>query len=290
FWAMCFGRGLVATQEDFGNQGNLPTHPLLLDWLAAHFMESGWDVKALMKLIIMSKTYQQASVPSELAKKRDPENLLYSHYPAHRLSAEVIRDHALAASGLLVRQIGGPSVYPYQPPGIWKALATRNATEYKQQSGDSLYRRSMYTVWKRSSPPPSMLNFDAPDRYYCVVRRQNTATPLQSLGLMNDPQFVEAARQLGDRMIKEAGEKTEDRITFAFKSLTGTLPQPNDQVKIKEFYEKELASFRLDPDRTRQWLSIGEYPIDKSLDQAELAANASVASTIMNLDAFVTKR
>ena len=290
FWAMCFGRGLVATQEDFGNQGNLPTHPELLDWLAVHFMESDWDVKSLMKLIVMSRVYRQSSQPSELAKEQDPENLLYSHYPAHRLSAEVIRDHALAASGLLVREIGGPSVYPYQPPGIWKALATRNATEYRQQSGDSLYRRSMYTVWKRSSPPPSMLNFDAPDRYYCVVRRQNTATPLQSLVLMNDPQFVEAARQLGQRMIKEGGASTEDRITFAYKSLTGTMPLANDQVKIKEFYEKELASFREDPDRTRQWLSIGEYPVDKSLDQAELAANASVASTIMNLDAFVTKR
>ncbi|MEM1119431.1 MAG: DUF1553 domain-containing protein, partial [Bacteroidota bacterium] len=189
-WMMLFGKGLVATQEDFGNQGNLPSHPELLDYLAVDFVENGWDIKAFIKKIMLSATYQQSSVASEKAKVTDPTNDWYSHYPAFRLSAEIIRDNALAASGLLVDSIGGPSVYPYQPKGIWKALATRNATEYKQGQGDDLYRRSMYTIWKRSAPPPSMMNFDAPDRYYCTVSRQKTATPLQSLVLMNDPQYL----------------------------------------------------------------------------------------------------
>ena len=186
FWMMLFGKGLVETQEDFGNQGKLPSHPELLDWLAVDFVESGWDVKKLMKQLLLSATYRQSSLASEAS----PGNLLYSRFPAHRLSAETIRDKALAASKLLVPKIGGPSVYPYQPDGLWKALATRNATEYRQQSGDSLYRRSLYTIWKRSSPPPSMVNFDAPDRYKCVVRRQKTATPLQSHVLMDDHQFA----------------------------------------------------------------------------------------------------
>jgi hypothetical protein len=180
-WFQCFGKGLVSTQEDFGSQGGLPTHPALLDWLAVDLIEKGWDVKAFLKQLVMSATYRQSSVPGAEAAEIDVENLYYSYYPFNRLGAEVIRDQALAASGLLVRKIGGPSVYPYQPEGIWEALATRNATVYVQQHGDSLYRRSLYTVWKRSSPPPAMMNFDAPDRYYCVVRRQNTATPLQSL-------------------------------------------------------------------------------------------------------------
>ena len=182
-WAQCFGQGLVATQEDFGNQGNLPTHPALLDWLAVDLIEKDWDVKEFLKQIVMSATYRQSSVPSAQSKEMDVENIYYSYYPFHRLGAEVIRDQALAASGLLVPTIGGPSVYPYQPKGIWKALATRNATEYVQQHGDSLYRRSMYTIWKRSSPPPAMMNFDAPDRYYCVVRRQNTAHSFTIFGL-----------------------------------------------------------------------------------------------------------
>jgi hypothetical protein len=167
---MCFGQGLVSTPDDFGNQGSLPTHPELLDYLATRFMESGWDVKALMKMMVMSATYRQSSVVPSQAIEADPDNALYSRGPSFRLSAEMIRDNALAASGLLVRKIGGPSVYPYQPEGIWEALATRNKTHYEQGKGDDLYRRSLYTVWKRSSPPPSMMNFDAPDRYICMCK------------------------------------------------------------------------------------------------------------------------
>ncbi len=289
-WMQFFGKGLVATQEDFGNQGNLPTHPTLLDWLAVDLIEQDWDLKAFIKQLVMSATYKQASVRSEAAKERDVENLYYSYYPFHRLSAELIRDQALACGGLLVRTIGGPSAYPYQPKGIWKALATRNATEYVQQHGDNLYRRSMYTVWKRSSPPPAMTNFDAPDRYYCVVRRQNTSTPLQSLVLMNDPQFVEAARLCGERIMKEAGPLSEDRIDFAFKLLIARYPRSDEKEKMLSLYEEEVKAFTQNQERVQQWLSAGEYPVDQNLDNTELAAFTTVASTLMNFDEFVMKR
>ena len=289
-WAQCFGKGLVATQEDFGNQGNLPSHPALLDWLAVDLIEKGWDIKTFLKQLVMSATYRQSSVASEQARQMDIENLYYSYYPFHRLGAEVIRDQALAASGLLVRTIGGPSVYPYQPKGIWKALATRNATEYVQQHGDSLYRRSMYTVWKRSSPPPAMMNFDAPDRYYCVVRRQNTATPLQSLVLMNDPQFVEAARMCGERILTESGPNVEQQVIFAYKLLIGREPRADELEKMLLLHQEEIADFEKNPDRVSKWLSVGEYPVDQGLDPVRLAASTTVATTLMNFDEFVMKR
>ena len=289
-WFQCFGKGLVGTQEDFGSQGSLPTHPALLDWLAEDLIEKDWDIKAFLKQLVMSATYRQSSVPSVQAAEIDIENLYYSYYPFHRLGAEVIRDQALAASGLLVRKIGGPSVYPYQPEGIWEALATRNAKVYVQQHGDSLYRRSLYTVWKRSSPPPAMTNFDAPDRYYCVVRRQNTATPLQSLVLMNDPQFVEAARICGERIMKDAGTEPGKRIEFAFKLLIGRYPRTDEREKMLSLYSEELEAFEQDAARTEDWLSVGEYPVDESLDQVELAAYTTIASTLMNFDEFVIKR
>jgi hypothetical protein len=289
-WAQCFGKGLVATQEDFGSQGTLPTHPELLDWLAVEFIEEGWDVKALLKQIVMSATYRQSSITSEAARQTDEENIYYSYYPFHRLSAEVIRDQALAASGLLVRTTGGPSVYPYQPKGIWKALATRNATEYTQQHGDSLYRRSMYTVWKRSSPPPSMMNFDAPDRYYCVVRRQNTSTPLQSLVLMNDPQFVEAARMSAVQILKQSGPDPVQRVEFAFKLLIGRMPRSMEREQMEGFFQEEIKSFAQDPQRAEKLLAVGEYPVETSLNKVELAAWTTVASTLMNFDEFVMKR
>jgi len=289
-WAICFGKGIVETQEDFGSQGKLPSHPELLDWLAVDFMESGWDIKAFMKKLVLSATYRQSSVPSQDLSVKDPRNEWLSYYPPHRLPSELIRDNALAASGLLVREIGGPSVYPYQPKGIWKALATRNAIEYQQQQGDSLYRRSIYTIWKRSSPPPSMMSFDAPDRYSCTVRRQKTATPLQSLVLMNDPQFVEAARVLAERMLKATGEQIETKIQYAFKQLIGRSPRVEELDVLKSLYEEEVENFQKDEKRTDEWLSIGEYPVDESLDQVELASCTVVVSTIMNFEEFVIKR
>jgi hypothetical protein len=288
-WLMLFGRGLVETQEDFGSQGNLPSHPELLDWLAVDFMENGWNVKALIKKIVLSSTYRQSSLQPEKAKEADPQNLLYTHYPAHRFSAEIIRDQALAASGLLVQKIGGPSVYPYQPEGIWEALATRNDVKYRQQQGDSLYRRSLYTVWKRTAPPPSMLSFDASDRYFCLVRRQKTTTPLQSLVLMNDPQFVEAARLLGERMMKENDGEITDRISFAFRVLTSREPSNEELRILQNLYEEQILVFEEDKKKTIDWLSIGEYPADKNLNKTELASCSFIASTIMNFDEFVIK-
>jgi len=286
---MFFGRGFVATQEDFGSQGNLPSHPELLDWLAVDFVENGWDIKRLIKNIVLSSTYRQSSIGSEQTREEDPQNLWYSHYPAHRFPAEIIRDQALAVSGLLVKEIGGPSVYPYQPEGIWKALATRNDIEYRQQQGDSLYRRSLYTVWKRSAPPPSMLSFDAPDRYFCLVRRQKTTTPMQSLVLMNDPQFVEAARMLGERMIKETNGDAATKIVFAFKILTGRNPQKEELLVLENLYAEEIKIFEKDRKKTKAWLNTGEYPVDESLNKTTLATCAFIASTIMNFDEFVIK-
>ncbi len=287
-WSICFGEGLVVTQEDFGSQGDLPSHPQLLDWLAMRLIELDWDIKAFLKEIMMSATYQQSSITSPAQKDADPTNEYFSRYPASRLSAEIIRDQALAGSGLLVDKIGGPSVYPYQPKGIWKALATRNATEYRQQSGDSLYRRSLYTVWKRSSPPPAMLNFDAPDRYYCVVRRQNTSTPLQSLVLMNDPQFVEAARVLAEDMMRLNAE--DHGITLAFRRLLGRNPRKVELNNIERLYNSALEVYQRDPEAAAGLLATGEHPPDRQLDPADLAAHTMIASTIVNFDEFVTKR
>ncbi|MEM1124261.1 MAG: DUF1553 domain-containing protein, partial [Bacteroidota bacterium] len=226
----------------------------------------------------------------EMAKKKDPTNDWYAHYPAHRLSAEVIRDNALAASGLLEQKVGGPSVYPYQPKGIWKALATRNATQYEQGQGKDLYRRSMYTIWKRSAPPPSMMNFDAPDRYYCTVSRQKTATPLQSLVLMNDPQYVEAARVLAERTMQLSETNQEQKIDFVFKSLVGRKPDVTEKTSLSNLFEEVQADFKKDKKSVKELLSIGERPVNRQLDAVELSAYTMIASTVMNFDEFVMKR
>ncbi|PSR57170.1 hypothetical protein AHMF7605_04340 [Adhaeribacter arboris] len=290
FWQQCFGQGIVKTAEDFGNQGDLPTHPELLDYLAVTFRESNWNVKALLKTIVLSATYRQSSVPTTENKTKDPDNKLYSRAPSYRMSAEMIRDNALAASGLLTQKVGGKSVFPYQPAGIWEALATRNATHYETSKGPDLYRRSLYTVWKRSSPHPAMINFDVPDRYMCSVRRQKTSTPLQALVLMNDVQYVEAARILGERMIREGGSKPEQRITYAFRALTSRRPRANELAILEDLYQQEYADFAKDQELTEKLLREGEYPRDKKLPAAEVATCAVVANTLMNFDEFVIKR
>ena len=224
FWQNYFGFGLSKTADDFGNQGEMPTHPELLDWLATQFRASGWDVKAMQKLIVMSATYQQSSEKRKDLMEIDSENRLLARGATYRYAHEQIRDAVLAGSGLLVEKIGGPSVFPYQPAGIWEALATRNATSYKQNHGDSLYRRGMYTIWKRSSPPPSAITFDTPERYFCVVKRQKTSTPLQSLVMMNDPQYNEAARKLAERMMREGGTNEDARITLHIRQWYHVIP------------------------------------------------------------------
>jgi hypothetical protein len=289
-WAQLFGRGLVATPADFGSQGQLPTHPALLDWLATRFVASGWDLKALQKRLVLSATYRQSSNADAAARERDPANEWLSRGPAHRLSAEQVRDAALAASGLLVPTIGGPSVYPYQPAGLWEALATRNATTYEVGKGDDLYRRSLYTVWKRSSPPPSAISFDAAERLFCTVTRQRTSTPLQALVLLNDPQFVEAARALAARMIREAGGDAGGRIALGFRALTGRVPTSEERAALESLYRDELERFRRQRGAAATLLAVGASKPPPGIDAAELAAATVVASTVMNLDDAVTKR
>ncbi|GEO02867.1 hypothetical protein AAE02nite_05310 [Adhaeribacter aerolatus] len=290
FWQQCFGQGIVKTAEDFGNQGDLPTHPELLDWLAVNFRESGWNVKGLLKTMVMSATYRQSSVATEQSRTSDPDNKLFSRAPSYRLSAEMIRDNALAASGLLVKKVGGKSVFPYQPAGVWEALAVRNAVKYERGKGEDLYRRSLYTIWKRSSPHPAMINFDVPDRYMCSIRRQKTSTPLQALVLLNDVQFVEASRVLGEQMLKTGGSTPEAQITYAFRALTSRFPRPDELNILKNLYQEELQSFKQHPDQAEKLLQEGETKRDKTLRSAELATCAVVANTLMNFDEFVIKR
>jgi hypothetical protein len=215
-WQQFFGRGLVWTAENFGGQGAQPSHPELLDWLAKRFMDSGWDLKALQKLIVMSATYRQDSAASSALLLRDPDNVLLARGPATRLTAEMLRDNALASSGLLVTRVGGPSVKPYQPEGLWEEKSS--GWKYEVDKGDGLYRRSLYTYWKRTVPPPSMMLFDAAERNNCTARRQSTSTPLQPLVLLNDPQFVEAARKVAERALREGGATLDERIGFIFSA------------------------------------------------------------------------
>ena len=289
YWQMLFGRGLVETQEDFGNQGAYPSHAELLDVLALDFRVKNWDTKAFLKQIVLSATYRQSSIPTPMAKEKDFANELYSRYPAHRLPAELVRDNALAASGLLTKKIGGASVYPYQPAGLWEALATRNAINYVQSHGDSLYRRSLYTIWKRSAPPPAMLNFDATDRAYCAVRRQKTSSPLQALVLMNDPQFVEAARILAEKMMQSTPSVSE-RLSYGFQALTSRKPRPAELQELKNLLDKELSYFKQNPEKAAELMTVGEYKRNESLDKIEVAAYTIVASMIMNFDEFTVAR
>jgi hypothetical protein len=284
YWQIYFGRGLVKTAEDFGNQGDMPSHPELLDWLAVSFVKSGWNIKALQKMIVLSATYRQSSKPSEKAAATDPENILLSHGPANRLTAEMLRDNVLAASGLLHKKIGGPSVYPYQPEGLW----TINGSVYKEDTGSNLYRRGIYTVWRRSAPNPTQSTFDVGIRTSCVVGRQKTNTPLQALVTLNDPTFVEAAKVIGERITETPDPKVA--VVQSFRQLTGRKPMEKELALLMELREKEYQKFKLKKDKIAGWNSAGKYKIKPSLDQAAVAANAVVASTIMNMDASITKR
>ncbi|MCO6455694.1 MAG: PSD1 domain-containing protein [Pirellulaceae bacterium] len=291
FWQRLFGQGIVKTTEDFGSQGEWPSHPELLDWLAVDFVESGWDVKSLLKQIVMSETYRQSSVVSDELARRDPENRLLGRGPRLRLDAEVIRDSALQASGLLSPQVGGPSVFPYHPEGLWQEINNRPgySREYQQDTGDKLYRRSLYTFWKRTVPPPSLAAFDAPEREYCVVRRSRTNTPLQSLVLLHDPQFVEAARHLGQWMLTHGGPTAQQRIAAGFQRCLCRPPNEEELQVLHEILQERLAQYRNQPEEARRVLQVGESPHDESLDTAELAAWTTVARVMMNLSEFVTK-
>jgi hypothetical protein len=282
---MLFGVGIVKTTEDFGNQGELPSHPELLDWLAVTFQQDyQWNVKKLLRLMVMSDTYRQDSQTSAQLKEIDPENRLLARGPSHTLSAEMIRDNALVASGLIKKQIGGKSIMPYQPDGLWEI----NSMTYKADTTDEVYRRSLYVVVKRSVPNPTLATFDAPSRSSCVVRRQRTNTPLQALVLLNDPTFVEAAKVLGAHVAHEKDPETS--IVLAYRSLTGRKPSHKELNLLHALYESELKKFKASPEKTKGWLNAGIYKLDPTLDQALVAAHAVVAITILNSDATLTKR
>ena len=287
-WKLHFGRGLVLTVEDFGAQGQLPSHPELLDWLAKRFMDSGWDRKALHRLIVTSATYRQTSQGSADSFAKDPENRWYSRGPKHRLSAEQIRDHALAVSGLLVTKMGGPSVKPYQPAGVWEEAGTGKS--YSQDKGEKLYRRSLYTFWRRTAPPPSMLSFDATSREVCTAKREVTSTPLQALVLLNDVQFIEAARVLAERLMTQYPADVPARIRDAFRSLTSRLPDGRETQVLEQLLSEQLEFYRSQPESAEKLLAQGERKPNKDLNAVELAATTLLVSTLMNHDEFVIKR
>ncbi|MEX2261939.1 MAG: DUF1553 domain-containing protein [Bryobacteraceae bacterium] len=288
FWQMYFGTGLVKTTEDFGVQGEWPSHPELLDWLATEFVRGGWGVKALQKLIVTSAAYRQSSKATPELLQRDPENRLLARGPRFRLPAETIRDQALLAAGLLVEKLGGPSVKPYQPEGLWKEISMQDM-EYVQGKGEDLYRRSLYTFWKRTIAPPMMANFDSAMRESCVVRETQTNTPLQALNLMNDVTFLEASRFIGQRMMREGGGDPADRLRHGFRLATGRAPSADEERILRDSLQFHLDYFAGNEEKTKEFLSHGETASDPSLDQRQLAAYASVASLILNLDETVTK-
>ncbi|MEM8484321.1 MAG: DUF1553 domain-containing protein [Bacteroidota bacterium] len=284
FWMLLFGRGVVATPEDFGSQGALPSHPAMLDWLAVDFRENGWDTRRLMKHMVLSATYRQAARITEEGYQSDPDNVLLARGPAQRFSAEMIRDNALHVSGLLEEKVGGHWVKPYQPPGVWKELANQiGENKYRPSKGVDLYRRSLYSYWKRTIPPPAMLTFDAAERTVCIVKRQTTSTPLQSLVLLNDPQIIEASRQLAEQaMLAEADADLQ--LQRVFRLITSRLPDRTEKRLMRSLYQEENNRFTTDEESAAALLSVGESPINHELDQAALAALTIVANTLLNMD------
>ncbi|QDU25381.1 Planctomycete cytochrome C [Anatilimnocola aggregata] len=291
FWQQYFGTGLVKTSEDFGSQGNLPSHPELLDWLSREFIESGWDVKKLQKLIVMSGTYQQSSKITPELLKRDGANELLARGPRFRLDAEVIRDSAVFSAGLLTEKAGGRGVKTYQPEGIWEAISFKgsNTGTYKQDDGDALYRRSIYMFWKRTAPPSALQTLDAPSRESCVVRRTRTNTPLQALLLMNDQQYIEAARKLAERAIKEAGDKPADRLGYIFRIATGRTAAADELAVLSRIFDKHLEVYSADKSAAEKLLGNGAAPRDKELPVEQVAAYTMACNLILNLDETMTK-
>jgi hypothetical protein len=291
FWQEVFGTGIVRTAGDFGVAGELPTDPELLDWLAVDFREGGWDVKRFFKQLVTSATYRQAAINTPDKLDKDPQNRLLSRGPRFRMDAEMIRDYALAASGQLVEKVGGPSVRPYQPEGVWEAVAMigSNTRDYKTDSGDNLYRRSLYTFWKRAAPPASMDIFNAPSREVCTVRRERTDTPLQALVTLNDPQFVEAARHLAEMVLKQGGETAESRLDLLAKRLL-VRPWRAEEVQAVQTSLNELSAwYQNHVEEAKQLIALGESKADASLDAATLAAWTMLTNELMNLDEVLNK-
>jgi cytochrome c553 len=289
YWQSFFGIGIVKTAEDFGAQGERPTHPQLLDWLATEFIRTGWDIKSMQRLIVMSATYRQSSQLSTQLERVDPENRLFARGPRVRLAAEEIRDSALAMSGLLTEQVGGPSVYPYQPAGLWLEVSDE-PVYYNLSSGPDLYRRSLYTIWRRSVPAPSFAAFDLPSRETCVARRIPTTTPLQALVLLNDPTYVEASRALAERTIREADRDPGERVDFLFRWAVDRSADVRERQLLSQEAQRMSIHFRRDPQGARQLLEVGDSRPDPHLDPAELAAWTMVARTVLNMDETITKQ
>ncbi|WP_345737800.1 PSD1 and planctomycete cytochrome C domain-containing protein [Prosthecobacter algae] len=290
-WQQFFGTGLVKTTNDFGSQGEPPSHPELLDWLSVTFRENGWDMKAFVTQIVTSHTYRQSAAftPESLAK--DPENRLLARGPRFRADAEVVRDSALFVSGLLSPKIGGKGVRPYQPENIWEPVGFggSNTRNYVQDKGESLYRRSLYTFWKRTAPPPAMTNFDAPNRESYCLRRERSNTPLQALNLMNDVQYFEAARNFAQQLLLQKGASTDTRLTTAFRSSTGRYPTAQEAEIIHRALDQHLAAYKARPEEAQQAITYGESKPDPSLNVSELAAWTMVTNLLLNLDEMVTK-
>ena len=285
-WQRYFGLGLVKTSENFGVQGELPSNPALLDWLATEFVRRDWNLKAMHRLIVTSATYRQRSTASRKLQRRDPENRLLSHGPRKRLTPYAIRDAALFTSDLLNGKIGGPSVKPYMPPGIWKSIS--NAS-YKQDKGDKLYRRGIYTYWRRTVPPPTMMTFNAAAREICIVRNDLTTTPLQALTMMNNKTFVEAARFLAERMMQANGQRPSQRVAEAFRRVTSRAPRKAELDLLMKDFSFYLKDFRKKPNAAKSLISVGEKLWNPRLPAAQLAAYALVANTILNLDEAITQ-
>jgi Protein of unknown function (DUF1553) len=291
FWQQLFGTGIVKTAEDFGSQGEPPFHPELLDWLAVEFRESGWDVKRLNRLLVTSAAYRQSPAATPEKLERDPDNRLLSRGPRYRMDGEMLRDTALAASGLLIEKIGGPSVKPYQPPNVWEAVAmeSSNTRFYKADIGDKLYRRSLYTFWKRSAPPASMDIFNAPSREVCTVRRERTDTPLQALVTMNDPQFVEAARVLAENAITSSPEDPDSELEYMANRLLSRSFEPKERDVVLSSYRDYLSYYDSSPADANKLVRLGESKVRPGVPAEKLAAMTMVANEMMNLDEVLVK-
>ena len=292
FWQDLFGTGIVVTAEDFGTQGTPPVHPELLDWLATEFIASGWDIQAMLKLMLTSATYRQSAKVTPEKLERDADNALLSRAPRYRLDAETVRDNALAVSGLLYTKVGGPSVKPPQPDGLWKAVGftgSNTDTFVKDAGADKVYRRSLYTFWKRTAPPPQMNILDAPSREACTIRRERTNTPMQALMLMNDPQFFEAARAFAERTVKEGGETTEARLAYLFEAATARLPKPKEEALLLETFQAHHQELAANPEAAKELITVGESTPDETLDAVEVATWTMIANLILNLDEVLNK-
>jgi hypothetical protein len=287
-WKLCFGVGISRKIDDLGAQGDWPTHPQLLDWLATDLLDNGWDIKRTMKQIVMSATYRQSSFTSTELREKDPFNRFLARQGRFRFDAEVVRDNALWVSGLLVEHVGGPSVKPYQPPRYW-AYLNFPEREWQNDSGDNLYRRGVYTHWQRQYLHPSLLAFDAPSREECTAERVRSNTPLQSLVLLNDPTYVEAARTFAELILRNGGTSTSERLDYACRRALSRSIKANESAVLTELFEKHLAQFKTDVNAANELLTVGARPKPSDLEPAELAAWTSVARAILNLHATITR-